>query len=94
MLRNIQIPEGQGRLSSTARRHPDQALLLAVGNGLFVLALQQVSLALVAVLVALYPLATILLARIVLRENVSTVQWLGIGLAVFAAGLMGLSGGR
>ena len=69
-------------------------VLLAVGNGLFVLALQQGSLALVAVLVALYPLATILLARIVLRENVSTVQWLGIGLAVFAAGLMGLNGGR
>ena len=26
LLRNIQIPEGQGRLSSTTRRHPDQAL--------------------------------------------------------------------
>lgn len=65
-------------------------LLLAVGNGLFVLALQHGSLALVAVLVSLYPLATILLARVVLREHVSSVQWFGIGLAVVAAALMGL----
>lgn len=65
-------------------------VLLAVGNGLFVLALQHGSLALVAVLVSLYPLATILLARIVFREHVSTVQWFGVGLAVIAAALMGL----
>lgn len=65
-------------------------VLLAVGNALFVLALQQGSLALVAVLVSLYPLATILLARIVFREHVSTVQWFGVGLAVVAATLMGL----
>lgn len=65
-------------------------VLLAAGNGLFVLALQHGSLALVAVLVSLYPLATILLARIVLRENISRVQWFGVGLAVVAASLMGL----
>lgn len=63
-------------------------LLLAVGNGLFVLALQRGSLALVSVLVSLYPLATILLARIILRERVSRVQWFGVVLAVFAAALM------
>lgn len=65
--------------------------LLAVGNGLFVLALQQGSLALVGVLVSLYPLATILLARFVLREHISRVQWLGIVLALAAAVLMGIS---
>jgi drug/metabolite transporter (DMT)-like permease len=65
-------------------------VLLAVGNGLFVLALQRGSLALVAVLVSLYPLATILLARIVLREHVSKVQWFGVVLAVIAAALMGM----
>lgn len=65
-------------------------LLLAVGNGLFVLALQHGSLALVSVLVSLYPLATILLARVVLRERISSVQWFGVGLAVLAAALMGM----
>lgn len=63
-------------------------VLLAVGNGLFVLALQHGSLALVAVLVSLYPLATILLARILFREHVSPVQWCGVGMAVVAAALM------
>lgn len=66
-------------------------LLLAVGNGLFVLALQHGSLALVTVLVSLYPLATILLARAVLDGNVSPVQWFGVGLAVLAAAMMGLA---
>ncbi len=64
--------------------------LLAVGNGLFVLALQRGSLALVAVLVSLYPLATILLARIVFKEHISAVQWFGVGLAVLAAVLIGI----
>ncbi|MFM6974834.1 MAG: EamA family transporter [Agromyces sp.] len=66
-------------------------LLLAIGNGLFVLALQQGSLALVGVLVSLYPLATIVLARVVLKEHISRVQLAGIGLAVVAAILMGLA---
>ena len=65
-------------------------LLLAVGNGLFVLALQQGALALIGVLVSLYPLATILLARFVLKEHISRIQWTGIGLALVAAVLMGL----
>jgi len=64
-------------------------VLVAVGNGSFVLALQRSSLALVAVLVSLYPLATILLARIVFRERVSPVQWCGVGIAVVAAAMMG-----
>ena len=64
-------------------------LLLGLGNGLFVLALQLGSLALVSVLVALYPLSTILLARFVLKEHLSRIQWAGVGLAVLAAVLLG-----
>lgn len=64
-------------------------LLLGLGNGLFVLALQVGSLALVSVLVALYPLSTILLARFVLKEHLSKMQWAGVGLAIVAAVLLG-----
>lgn len=65
-------------------------VLMAVANATFVLALQNGSLALVGVLVALYPLSTILLARWVLREQLSRVQWLGIAGALAAAVLIGL----
>lgn len=63
--------------------------LQGVANAAFVLALMYGELALVGVLVALYPLATILLARFVLKEHVSRVQWTGVGLAVVAAVLLG-----
>lgn len=63
--------------------------LQGVANASFVLALMVGQLALVGVLVSLYPLATILLARFVLNEHVSTVQWAGVGLAVLAAVLLG-----
>lgn len=79
--------ESDGRAVAVALA---SGVLLAVANGLFVLALHRGSLALVAVLVSLYPIATILLARLVFRERVSPVQWCGVILAVAAAGLMAL----
>jgi drug/metabolite transporter (DMT)-like permease len=57
-------------------------------NALFVLALRRGELALVAVLVALYPAATVLLASGVLRERLRRVQLAGVGLALAAVSLI------
>lgn len=82
--------------SAVARR---RALLLAAGAGVLVgganvllmLALHAGSVAVVAVLVNLYPVATVLLAWILLRERVNAVQGTGIVLAVAASVMLGLA---
>lgn len=66
-------------------------VLLGVGNILLVLALHAGNLAVVAVLMSLYPLATVLLARIVLKERLSLPQLGGVALAIAAAIMLGVS---
>ena len=66
-------------------------VLLGVGNILLVLALHSGNLAVVAVLVSLYPLATVVLAWFVLKERLSPVQFFGVALAITAAILLGMS---
>ena len=44
-----------------------------------------------AVLGAMYPAGTILLAAVVLKERIAPVQWLGLVLALVAAGLLALA---
>lgn len=66
-------------------------VLLGVGNILLVVALHTGNLAVVAVLVSLYPLGTVLLARLVLKERLSLPQLGGVALAVAAAILLGVS---
>lgn len=65
--------------------------LLGVGNILLVIALHAGNLAVVAVLVSLYPLATVLLAWAVLKERISLVQFLGVALAITAAVMLGVA---
>lgn len=65
--------------------------LLGVGNILLVIALHTGNLAVVAVLVSLYPLATVILARVVLKERMSLMQFFGVALAITAAILLGTS---
>lgn len=81
---------------AVARR---RAFLLAAGAGVLVgganvllmLALHAGSVAVVAVLVNLYPVATVLLAWILLRERVNAIQGTGIVLAVAASVMLGLA---
>jgi drug/metabolite transporter (DMT)-like permease len=47
-------------------------------------------LSVMAVLTALYPAGTIILAAIVLRERIATVQYVGLGLAIAAGALLAL----
>jgi drug/metabolite transporter (DMT)-like permease len=45
-------------------------------------------LSVMSVLIALYPAGTIMLASVVLRERIATVQWFGLGLALLASALL------
>jgi len=66
-------------------------LLIGGANVLLMLALHEGSVAVVAVLVNLYPVATVLLAWVVLRERINAVQGTGVVLAVAASVMLGLA---
>jgi drug/metabolite transporter (DMT)-like permease len=61
---------------------------LAVGNILLVIGLHLGDLAVMGVLSSLYPLGTVLLAFLVLRERLSWVQGAGIVLALAGSVLL------
>lgn len=63
------------------------------GNGLYLVAVQIGQLAVASVLSALYPVSTVILATVVLREPVTRDHAAGIALAVLAIALIGLGGG-
>ena len=63
----------------------------AGANIFFTLASRTGSLTVVGVLTALYPLGTILLARLVLKEHVATTQKIGIALTLTASLLLALA---
>ncbi len=82
-----------GRLGT---RRPSLRLAAAAGaldaaaNLAFVLAAREGQLAVVAVITALYPAATVLLARLVLRERLAPVQVAGLAGAAVAVALLAL----
>lgn len=61
------------------------------GNVFFLVATREGALAISAVLTSLYPVATILLARIVLKERIAKSQSIGILLGMTAVGILALS---
>ncbi|MWB99852.1 EamA family transporter [Agromyces seonyuensis] len=66
-------------------------LVDATANVLLLLGIRAGELAVAAVLGAMYPAGTILLAAIVLGERVAPLQWTGLVLALVAAGLFALA---
>jgi len=76
------------RTSRTVLLAAGAGLVLGVANALLMLALGDGELSVVAVVVGLYPLATIALARVVLRERLSRSQGVGIVLALAACVLL------
>lgn len=73
------------RLSSLA------GVLDSLANFAFLLAVREGDLAVVAVITALYPASTLLLARLVLHERVSGAQAAGLGVAATAVVLLALA---
>ncbi|WP_166874728.1 EamA family transporter [Salinibacterium sp. ZJ450] len=63
----------------------------AFANTLLLLGLRLGELTVMSVLTAMYPAGTILLAAIVLRERIAPVQWVGLALALAAAGMLALA---
>ena len=62
------------------------------GNGFYLAAVQTGQLAIASVLSAMYPVVTVILAALILREPVTRDHTIGIGLAAAAIALIGLGG--
>jgi drug/metabolite transporter (DMT)-like permease len=93
---SVSLFVGLGAAGVTAAAPPRGAVGAIVGCGvldaganvLLLLALDRGLLSVVAVLTALYPAGTVLLARYVLREHLSGLQRAGLGVAAIAAVLI------
>lgn len=67
-------------------------LLDTAGNALYLAAVQTGQLAIASVLSAMYPVVTVILAAVVLREPITRRHTVGIGLAAAAIALISLGG--
>ena len=66
-------------------------LVDALANGLLLIGIRIGDLSVMSVLTAMYPAGTILLAAVVLKERIAPVQWIGLALALVAAGMLALA---
>jgi len=62
-----------------------------VANALLLIGIRAGDLSVAAVLGAMYPAGTILLAALVLKERIAPVQWVGLVLALTAAGMLAVA---
>jgi drug/metabolite transporter (DMT)-like permease len=78
---------------------PPRDLVLAIcavgvldmaGNGAYILSAQAGSLAIASVLSSLYPVTTVILATLILREKVTRTHAVGIGLAATAVAMIAI----
>lgn len=63
----------------------------AVGNALLLFGIHIGDLSVMSVLTAMYPIGTIILAGVILKERITPVQLVGLALAIGAAALLALS---
>ncbi len=85
----------QGRLLAPIARRWWSLILVAgvldcAANSFYLIALRYGSLTWVAAISSLYPVSTVLLARVVLNERLARVQFLGMGAAAIALTLFGI----
>jgi drug/metabolite transporter (DMT)-like permease len=66
-------------------------ILLGAANALLALAMHTGALAVVSVIVGVYPLGTIVLARLVLKERMSPLQLGGVALALAAIAVLAIT---
>ena len=83
--RNISSPEANAK---SWKATMIAGVLDATANTMFLLAMRLGELTVVAVLIALYPLGTIVLARILLKEKIAKVQLAGVLLALSCSALL------
>jgi drug/metabolite transporter (DMT)-like permease len=96
--RCVSIPLVLGLLAiARPKPRPDRPLIAisilvgaleVVANGLYILAVREGLLSLVGVLGSLYPISTVVLARVVLGERLGRVQQVGLALALVGIGLI------
>ena len=63
-------------------------LLDTGGNVLYLIARQHVRMDIAAVLSSLYPVSTVILARVVTAEQIALTQWVGVGVCLLAVALI------
>ena len=78
------VPRGRGVLALIA----GSGLADTLANVTFLLATEEGQLAVVSVLSSLYPVATVVLARVVLAERMTRTQGLGLVSALAATALL------
>ncbi len=84
-------PERETRTTRDLQLAVACGVVNAAANSLLLLGIRAGDLSIAAVLGAMYPAGTILLAALVLKERIAPVQWVGLVLALAAAGMLALA---